>query len=71
MTKHIACGPLTGRIYQGRVNKAGNAFIGNKEDITNLFLQALIEKAEYHKGSFQIVASDGRSWTVTVTEDVK
>ena len=30
----IATSPLTGRIFSGRINKAGNAFIGEKKDVT-------------------------------------
>ena len=62
----IACSPLTGRIFMGRVNKAGNAFIGNKADVTSDVLKALIDKADYHGGKFEIQGSDGTLFTVTV-----
>ena len=64
---HIATSPLTGRIGMGRVNKAGNAFIGEKTDVTSQVLQAVIEKAQYHGGTFDIEGG-GRKWLVTVTE---
>ena len=51
----------------GRVNKAGNAFIGEKTDVTSQVLQAVIEKAQFHGGQFKIEGG-GRKWLVTVTE---
>ncbi len=63
----IATSPLTGRIHAGRVNKAGNAFVGEKRDVTSDVLCAVIEKAAYHGGSFDIQSSDGSKWIVTVT----
>ena len=67
MTTHIATSPITGRISQGRVNKAGTAFIGVKTDITSKVLAAVIEKAEFHGGSFDIEGNH-RKWLVTVKE---
>lgn len=64
----IACSPLTGRIFAGRVNKAGNAFVGNKTDVTGDVLRALIDKADYHGGSFEIEGG-GEKWTVTVKKE--
>lgn len=68
MTNRIAVSPLTGRIHQGRVNKAGNAFIGEKRDVTSDVLCSVIEKAEFHGGSFEIEGG-GQKWTVTVTKE--
>ena len=65
MTSRIACSPLTGRILQGRVNKAGYAFIGEKRDVTSDVLRAVIDKAEFHGGTFEIEGG-GKKWTVTV-----
>ncbi len=67
MTTHIGVSPLTGRIFQGRVNKEGNAFVGEKKDVTGDVLRCVIEKAEFHGGEFEIEGG-GRKWTVTVTE---
>jgi hypothetical protein len=67
MTRHIACSPLTGRIYEGRVNKRGTEFTGEKRDVTSDVLRAVIEKSEYHGGSFDIEGG-GRRWVVTVKE---
>jgi hypothetical protein len=69
MTTHIGTSPLTGRIFQGRVNKSGNAFTGEKKDVTSSVLKAVIDKAEYHGGSFDI-EGDGRKWVVTVREEL-
>lgn len=66
MTARIATSPLTGRIHRGRVNASGTAFVGTKEDVTSDVLRAVIEKAEYHGGSFDIEGG-GQKWVVTVT----
>jgi hypothetical protein len=65
---HIEVSPLTGNIFQGRVNKAGNAFLDGKKDITSQVLRAIIEKAEFHGGEFEIRGA-GKLWTVTVKEE--
>jgi hypothetical protein len=62
----IATSPLTGRIYLGQVNKSMTAFVGAiKKDVTSEVLKAVIDKAEYHGGSFEIEGA-GQKWTVTV-----
>ena len=66
--KRIATSPLTGRIHRGRVNKQGDAFVGEKQDVTSDVLCAVIEKAEYHGGSFEIEGG-GQKWTVTVKKE--
>lgn len=63
----IAVSPLTGRIHQGRVNKAGTAFVGQKRDVTSDVLRSVIEKAEFHGGTFDIEGDDSR-WVVTVAK---
>lgn len=67
MATRIATSPLTGRIHQGRVNAEGTAFTGQKKDITSDVLRAVIEKAEFHGGTFE-VEGGGKRWTVTVVE---
>jgi hypothetical protein len=67
MTTRIGVSPLTGRIFQGRINKAGDAFIGEKKDITSDVLRSVIEKAEYHGGSFDIEGG-GKRFVVTVKD---
>ena len=66
--KRIATSPLTGRIHLGCVNRQGNAFVGEKQDVTSDVLCAVIEKAEYHGGSFEIEGG-GQKWTVTVKKE--
>ena len=68
MKIRIATSPLTGRIYAGRLNKAGNAFLDGKEDVTSDVLVALIDKARFHGGSFDI-EGDGKKWLVTVAQE--
>lgn len=67
MTTRIAVSPLTGRIHMGRADKAGTSFVGEKRDVTSDVLRAVIEKAEYHGGSFDIEGG-GEKWIVTVTK---
>lgn len=67
MTTKIACSPLTGRIFQGRINKDRNAFVGTKKDVTSDVLEAVIEKARFHGGEFDIEGAS-RKWVITVKE---
>ena len=67
MKIHISTSALTGRIYAGRLNKKGNAFLDGKEEVTSDVLRAVIEKSKYHGGSFDIQAGDDK-WEVTVTK---
>lgn len=68
MTTKIACSPLTGRIFQGRVNADRNAFVGQKKDVTSDVLESIIGKAEYHGGEFEIEGG-GQKWTVIVKKE--
>lgn len=65
MVTKIACSPLTGRIFQGRVNSSLNAFSGDKKDVTSDVLESVIAKAEFHGGQFDIEGG-GRKWVVSV-----
>jgi len=67
--KHIPTGKLMpARMFRGRVNKDGNAFVGEKQDITSDVLRAVIEKAEFHGGTFEIEGG-GAKYTVTVKKE--
>jgi len=44
---------------------ANTAFVGEKKDVTSEVLKAIIDKAEYHGGEFEIEGA-GQKWTVTV-----
>ena len=68
MTTKIACSPLTGRIFSGRVNAAKNSFTDGKKDVTSDVLESVIRKAEFHGGSFDIVAGSNK-WKVTVVKE--
>ena len=65
---YLAVSPLTGTIFLGRLNAKRNAFVGEKRDMTSDFLRCVIEKAEFHGGSFEINCSDGGSFVVAVTK---
>jgi len=65
---HIGTSPLTGRIFRGRVNAERNAFVGKKQDVTSDVLRAVIEKADFHGGEFEVTAGDEK-WVVTVKKE--
>ena len=67
MATRIATSAFTGRIFSGRVSKDGKSFVGEKRDVTSDVLCAIIEKAEFHGGSFDIEGG-GQTWDVTVTK---
>lgn len=64
----IACTALTGRIVMGRTTRDGLSFSGQKKDVTSDVLKAVIDKAEYHGGTFEIEGGDEK-WTVTVVKE--
>lgn len=64
----IASSPLTGRIYCGKLNKAGTAFLDGKVDVTSDVMAAIIEKAVYHGGEF-VIEGGGQKWSVVVTKE--
>ena len=70
MSARIACSPLTGRIHSGRVNKQGTAFVGEKKDVTSDVMCCVIEKAQFHGGSF-VIEGGGEKWTVTVSKETQ
>jgi hypothetical protein len=53
----VACAALSGRIYAGRINKPGNAFLDGKQDVTGDVLKAVIDKIE--PGNVITVEIDG------------
>jgi hypothetical protein len=69
MSVRIGVSPLTGRVFRGRVNKLGTAFVGEKQDITSDVLRAVIEKADFHGGTFEIEGG-GEKYTVRVKKEV-
>ena len=69
MTTKIACSPLTGSIFSGRVNEAKQCFVGKKTDVTSDVLESVIGKAKYHGGSFDVTAGNNK-WTITVVEEL-
>lgn len=40
---HVATSPLTNRIFAGRTNKAGDAFLSGKQDVTGLACAAVAQ----------------------------
>lgn len=61
---------LTGTVFSGRLNKAGNLWVGKRTDITSDFLKCVLEKAHFHGGSFEIRGVEsGTVYVVTVTKE--
>jgi hypothetical protein len=58
MAHRIACTAIDKRIMLGRVNKAGNSFIGEPQDVTSDVLKAVIEKCGV--GNSMPVTIDGK-----------
>lgn len=54
----VACAALSGRIYAGRINKAGNAFLDGKQDVTSDVLKAIVDKVK--PGHAVLVHVDGQ-----------
>jgi predicted alpha/beta hydrolase len=64
----LGVSPLTGTVFSGRVNAKGNLWVGQKTDVTSDFLRCLLEKAQFHGGTFEI-RGGGKVHVVTVTEE--
>lgn len=62
----IACTGLAGRIMSGRVNKAGDAFIGSPKDVTSDVLKAVIDKLEHHGGNFEVTCNGAAVATLSL-----
>lgn len=45
----IGCSPITPTIFAGKLNKKGNQWLGNKQDITEQCLSAVFEFIAVHK----------------------
>jgi len=70
MSKRIrlAVTAINGRIIAGHENSKSDAITeGSRQDVTSDFMKALIDKAEYHGGAFDI-AGGGDHWDVIVTK---
>jgi hypothetical protein len=52
----VACG-WSGRVYAGRLNKKGDAFLDGKQDVTSDVLKAVIDKIK--PGNIETVTVDG------------
>ena len=65
--RSMGLSPLSGKVFLGRINQSGSAYSGAKTDVTSDFLRLVIEKAEFHGGTFEIEGGD-KKWTVTVSE---
>ncbi len=59
----LAVAALTENVYVGRVNKAGDSFLDGKQDVTNDFLKAVIDRFE---GGGEITSSAGERWIVAI-----
>lgn len=53
----VACTAITKRIQAGRINKAGDSFIGEPVDVTSDVLKAIIDKVGV--GNFVTVNENG------------
>jgi hypothetical protein len=66
---HIATSPLTNRIFVGRTNKAGTAFLAGKQDVTGLACAAVAQYALAGEATPLIVTANGKpKYEITVKE---
>ncbi|OZY45843.1 DUF7446 family protein [Pseudomonas lundensis] len=64
----LAVTALGGRVMAGNENAKGTEITeGSRQDVTSDFMKALIDKAEFHGGKFDI-SGGGDHWDVTVTK---
>lgn len=65
--KMIGASPLTGAIYEGRLNPLKSLWVGKKNDVTNMVLRAtadhlIVVKKKYgfrmHDGRFAVLSLD-------------
>lgn len=64
----LAVTALTGSVIAGIESIKGNAITeGSRQDVTSDFMKALIDKADYHGGAFDITGAD-QKWQVTVSK---
>lgn len=60
---HVACSPLTGNIYAGRLHKDGDRWAGDKKDVTNEAKLAVIEHLVSHRDGSEVFSMDGgKTW---------
>ena len=52
---HLGVGPLTGRVYVGKLLKDGMTWAAGKQDVTADFLAAVVEKFGPGKGETESV----------------
>lgn len=59
---------LAGRVVAGHQNSKGTDITdGSRQDVTSDFMRAVIDKSEYHGGTF-VIEGDARKWNVIVEE---
>ncbi len=59
----LAVAALTEKVYVGRLTKDGTCFRDGKQDITDDFLKAVIDRFE---GGGEITSSAGERWIVAI-----
>lgn len=65
----LAVTALAGRVIAGIESAKGNAITeGSRQDVTSDFMKAVIDKAEFHGGTF-VIEGAGKKWNVTVMEE--
>lgn len=62
----LAVAALSQKAYVGRVSKDGTRFLDGKQDVTNDFLKAVVDR--FLGSETTITVSDGKAYKVVVTE---
>ena len=71
MSIRIQKSPLTNRIFAGKINKAGNAWLGDKQDVTGEACAAVALHAIAKGGTIVVTANGEPEWEITVTPVAK
>lgn len=63
----IGCSPITPTIYAGKLNKKGNQWLGEKQDVTNECLSAVFEFIAVHQRTM-IAEYKGKRYSIELEE---
>ncbi|ENI8005182.1 hypothetical protein K6636_22560 [Escherichia coli] len=58
--KMIGSSPLTGTIYEGRLNPEKSCWVGNKTDVTDMVLRATVDHLTVVKKEYAFPLRDGK-----------
>lgn len=63
----LGCSPITPTIFAGKLNKKGNMWVGEKQDVTNECLSAVFEYIAVHRKTM-IAEYKGKEYSIELIE---